>query len=150
MSILLHLLEFEKSDLCTCEICPVHPLFLPSSKTEKGMSSDNNSVSSPSSSSGSGRSREECNGRSMGEGSGQLAGVGRIPIEVTVETRQDSPEELAESSLSIRVGYRWVAEDVQTQYSLCKWFRLPIFKRNIRRNIMSLERVNAIDCICHG
>ncbi|QCD79043.1 hypothetical protein DEO72_LG1g2680 [Vigna unguiculata] len=88
------------------------------------MSSDNNSVSSPSSSSGSGRSREECNGRSMSEGSGQLAGVGRIPIEVNVETRQDSLEELAESSLPIRVGYRWVAEDVQTQYSLCKWFHL--------------------------
>jgi len=54
------------------------------------MSSDNDSVSTSSTGSGSGQSR--------GEGSGQLGGEGRILKEVTVETREDPLEELAENS----------------------------------------------------
>jgi len=61
------------------------------SKTWKGMSSDSDSVSSSSLGSGSGQSGGEGSGRSGGEGSGQLASEGRIPMEVTVETREDPP-----------------------------------------------------------
>jgi len=90
--------------------------------------------------------------------SGQLAGEGRIPIEVTTETREDPLEEIIESSLSTRAGYRWVVEDVRMQHSLFRWSRLlkswlnciPIFERGAQRDIVALERVIAIDCICHG
>ncbi|QCD79098.1 hypothetical protein DEO72_LG1g2737 [Vigna unguiculata] len=79
-------------------------------------------------------------------------------MEVTVEIREDPPEEIAKSSLPARAKYRWVAEDVQTQHSLFRWSRvlkswlncIPVFERGARRNIVALERVNAIDCVCHG
>lgn len=154
MLILLHLLKFEKSTLCACEICPIYSLSLPPSKNyKKGMSSDNDSVPSSNSGSGSGQSRGEGRGRSRGDGSGQLASEGRIPMDVTVETREDLTEEIAESSLLARAEYGLVFEDVRTQYSLFKWSCLLtsslncilVIQRGIRRDIMSLERVNAID-----
>jgi len=49
---------------------------------------------------------------------GQLGGEGRISMEKTTGLREDPPEELAESIWLVKAGYRWVAEDVRTQYSL--------------------------------
>ena len=50
-----------------------------------------------------------------------------------------------------------MAEDVRTQHSLFRWSRLlkswlnciPILERNISRDIVALERVSAIECVCH-
>ncbi|QCD86570.1 hypothetical protein DEO72_LG3g1094 [Vigna unguiculata] len=79
-------------------------------------------------------------------------------MEVTTEIREDPSEEIAESSLSARAGYGWVAEDVRTQHSLFIWSQLlkswlnciPVLERSVWRDIVALERVNAIDCVCHG
>jgi len=114
------------------------------------MSSDSDSMSSSNSGSGSGRLGDE--------GSGQLANEGGIPMEVTVETREDSVEEIAESSLSAKAGYELVAADVRTQYSLFRWSRIlnawlnyvPILEWGTRRSIVALERVSDVDCVCHG
>ena len=56
-----------------------------------------------------------------------------------------------------KTGYKWVAPDVRTQYSLFRWSRLlnlwlgciPIFEKDTSPNILSLEWVNVIECICH-
>jgi len=79
-------------------------------------------------------------------------------LRVCFEVFGFSPEELAESSLPARVGYKWVAEDVWTRYSLFRWSCLLkswlncilVLERNISQDIMALERVSAIDCVCHG
>jgi len=79
-------------------------------------------------------------------------------MEVTTETRKDPSEEIAESSLPARAEYGWVAEDVRTQHSLFIWSQLlkswlnciPVLERSVQRDIVALERVSAIDCICHG
>ena len=150
MFILLHLLKFAKSTSIAFEICLIYSLFLPQSlKYSKGMSSDNDSVSSFDSGSGSGRSGDE--------GSGQLANEGGIPIEVIVEKREDLAEEIAESSLSAKAGYKWVVVNVRTQYSLFRrscilnvWLNcVSILERGPRRSIVCFERVNFVDCICH-
>ena len=47
-----------------------------------------------------------------------MGSVGRIPMERVVETREDLPEELAESNWPAKTGYEWVAADVRTQRSL--------------------------------
>jgi len=62
-------------------------------------------------------------------------------MEVTTKTREDPQEEIAESSLSARARYGWVAGYERTQHYLFKWSWLlkswlnciPIFERNIRR-----------------
>ena len=51
----------------------------------------------------------------------QMGDVGRIPMETTVEVREDLPEELAESNWSMKAGYEWVAADVRTQYFIFLW-----------------------------
>ena len=71
---------------------------------------------------------------------------------MTTETREDPPEEIVESSLSARAGYRWVAEMLFRWSRLLKsWLNcIPIFERGVQRDIVALERVNAIDCVCLG
>jgi len=71
--------------------------------------------------SGSEHTGEGVSSRSRSGVSGQLAGEGRIPMEVTTETTEDPPEEVAESSLPARAGYGWVVGDVRMQHSLFKW-----------------------------
>ncbi|QCD99726.1 hypothetical protein DEO72_LG7g1011 [Vigna unguiculata] len=63
------------------------------------MSSASGSVSSSSLGSRSEHSGEVGSDRSGSEVNGQLTGEGRIPMEVTIETREDLPEEIVESSL---------------------------------------------------
>ena len=125
---------------------------------KKGMSSTSDSMSLSSSSSGSGRSRED-GGRQSDDGSGgPMVGMGRIPMETVTEVREDPLEEIAESSWSAKAGYEWVIADVQNQSSLFRWSRLleswlnctPIVGRDVSRDIMSLERVSAVECVCHG
>ncbi|QCE11010.1 hypothetical protein DEO72_LG10g2243 [Vigna unguiculata] len=62
------------------------------------------------------------------------AGVGTsgMPMEVVREVREDPPEELEESNWPPKGGYAWVAAD------------------GVSRDIVSLERVSAIDRVCHG
>jgi len=60
------------------------------------MSSDSDSMSSSDSGSGSGRSRDE--------DSGHLTGEGGIPMEVTLKTREDPAEEIAENNLPKKAG----------------------------------------------
>ncbi|QCD79167.1 hypothetical protein DEO72_LG1g2806 [Vigna unguiculata] len=85
-------------------------------------------------------------------------GEGRIPMKVTIETREDPPEQITKSSLPTRAGYKWVAEDVRMQHSLFRWSWLlkswlnciHVFERGVWRDIVALERVSAIGCVCHG
>ncbi|QCE14461.1 hypothetical protein DEO72_LG11g1461 [Vigna unguiculata] len=122
------------------------------------MSSVSGSVSLSRSGSESERSGGDMSSRSGSGSSGQLIGEGRILMETTTETREDPPEELAESSWTAKAGYRWVAKDVRTQHSLFRWSRvlkswlncIPIFERGVWKDIVALERVRAIDCVCHG
>jgi len=89
---------------------------------------------------------------------GQLGGEGRIPMETTTKIREDLLKELAESNWPVKAGYRWVAEDVRTQYSLFRWSWLlkswlnciPIFERGVRKDTVALERVKVVDCVCHS
>jgi len=84
--------------------------------------------------------------------------VGRIPMERTVDVKEDLLEELVESSWPAKVGYEWVAADVRTQYSIFRWSRLlkswlnctPIFEKGARRDTVVPERVSVIECVCHG
>jgi len=79
-------------------------------------------------------------------------------METTTEVREDPPEELAESNWPVKAEYGWVAKDVRTQYSLFQWSQLlkswlnciPIFERGARKDIVALEMVSAVDCVCHG
>jgi len=64
----------------------------------------------------------------------------------------------AESNWPAKAGYEWVATDVQTQRSLFRWSRLlrlwlnctPIFEKGVKRDIIALERVTIVECVCHG
>ena len=109
------------------------------------------------SSSGSGRSREDI-GRQSDEGSGSLAvGTRRILMQTITEVREDPPEEIAESSWPVKTSYEWVAVDVRNQSLLFRWSRLlkswlnctPIVGRDVSRDIVSLERVSAVERVCH-
>jgi len=103
----------------------------------------------------SGRSRgrqvdEECNS-SRGTVSG-------IPMETVRAVYEDPVEELAESNWPAKGGYGWVAVDVRNQSSLSRWSRLlnswlncmPVIAKGVSGSIVSLERVSAIDRVCHG
>jgi len=115
-------------------------------------SSDRVSLSSSSSerSGGSGSSRANSRYRE------ETRNVGRIPMERVVEVREDPPEKLAESSWPVKAGYEWVAADVRTQQFLFRWSWLlkswlnctSIFEKGARRDIMVLERVTAMKCVC--
>ncbi|QCD78692.1 hypothetical protein DEO72_LG1g2328 [Vigna unguiculata] len=120
------------------------------------MSSSSDRVSLSGSSSerlgGSGTSRSGSSDREEPEN------VERIPMERIVEVREDPPEELAESSWLAKAGYEWAAADVQTQHSIFRWSRLlkswlnctPIFEKGARRDIVLLERVIVVECVCHN
>jgi len=122
------------------------------------MSSASDSVSLSSSSNGSDWFGEYGSGRSDGGSGGQTIGTGRIPMETVTKVRENPLEEIIESNCPAKAGYEWVTEDVRNQYSLFKWSRLlkswlnciPILERDISRDIMALERVSVINCVCHG
>jgi len=122
------------------------------------MSSTSDSMSLSTSSSGSGRSRKDI-GRQSDEGSGSpVVGTRRIPMETITEVREDPPEEIAKSSWPVKTGYEWVAADVRNQSSLFRWSRLLnswlnctlVVGRDVSRDIVSLERVSTVECVCHG
>jgi len=150
--------KFESNDFCALELSdkfcvPVGILLI-----KEGMFSTSDSVSLSSSSSASGRSRED-GGRQSDDGSGgPTVRTGRILIETVTEVREDPLEEIVESSWPAKAGYEWVASDIQNQYSLFTWSRLlkswlnctPIVGRDVSRDIVSLERVSAVECVCHS
>ena len=122
------------------------------------MSSSSDSVSLSSSSSESMKS-----GRSVGrhveeESTSPTVVVGRILMETVTEVREDPPEEIMESNWPPKAGYEWIAADVHNQSSLFRWFRLlnswfnctPVITKGVNRGIVSLERVSAIDRVCHS
>ena len=55
-------------------------------------------------------------------------------------------------------GYRWAVVDVRDQSSLFRWSHLlnswlnctPVISKGVSGDIVSLERVSAIDRVCHG
>ncbi|QCD93924.1 hypothetical protein DEO72_LG5g2001 [Vigna unguiculata] len=115
-------------------------------------SSDSSSLaaSSSSQSTASDRSRDD---RLRGEGISAGGGTSGMPMEVVREVREDPPEELEESNWPAKGGYAWVASDVREQSSLFRWSRLlnswlnctPVISRGVSGDIVSLERVSAID-----
>jgi len=122
------------------------------------MSSSSDSVSLSSSSSESMES-----GRSVGrhveeESTSPAAVVGGIPIETVIEVRKDRLEEIMESNWPAKAGYEWIAADVRNQSSLFRWSRLlnswlnciPVITKGVNRGIVYLERVSAIESVCHG
>jgi len=70
------------------------------------MSSVSGSVSLSSSGSGSERSGGDRSSRSDSRSGGQLVDAGRIPMETITKTREDPPEEVAESSWPAKAGYK--------------------------------------------
>jgi len=68
-------------------------------------------------------------------------------MEVILDTREDPPKEVTESSLPAKAGYEWVVIDVRTQYSFFRWSRLrrlwlkciPVFEKGTSQDIVSLE-----------
>jgi len=122
----------------------------------KGMSSSD-SVSLSTSNSESIESRRS-RGRHVEEESTSSGGmVGGIPMETVREVREDPLEELVESNWPAKGGYGWVAADIHNQSSLFRWSRLlnswlnctPIIAKGVSGGIVSLERVSAIDRVCH-
>jgi len=84
--------------------------------------------------------------------------VGRILMETMTEVREDPLEEIVESNWSAKASYEWVAADVCNHSSLFRWSRLlnswlnctSIIAKGVDRGIVSLERVSAIERVCHG
>ena len=122
------------------------------------MSSSSDSVSLSSSSSESMKS-----GRSVGrhveeESTSPTVVVGRILMETVTEVREDPPEEIMESNWPPKAGYEWIAADVRNQSSLFRWSCLlnswlnctPVIAKGVNRGIVSLERVSAIEHVCHS
>jgi len=156
--LLVHSREFSFRDL----VCVfLSDLFLVSAvifpEKRKGMSSSDSVSLSMSSSESikSGRSR----GRHVEEESSSSGVmVGGIPMETVREVREDPLEELAESNWPAKGGYGWVATDVHNQSSLFWLSRLlnsqlnctPVIAKGVSGGIVSLERVSAIDRVCHG
>ncbi|QCD86784.1 hypothetical protein DEO72_LG3g1310 [Vigna unguiculata] len=122
---------------------------------KSGMSSSSSvSTSSSSESTESDRSKD---GRLGGEGTSSGVVTSGMPMEVVREVREDPPEELEESTWPAKGGYGWVAADVRDQSSLFRWSRLlnswlnctPVMSRGVSGDIVSLERVSAVDRVCH-
>jgi len=92
------------------------------------------------------------------ESTSLVAVVGRILMETVIEVREDPPDEIAESNWPAKAGYDWVAADVRNQSSLFWWSRLlnswlnctPVIAKGVDRGIVSLERVSAIERVCHS
>jgi len=157
--LLVHLQEFPIQRSCVhflVRLVPNSSRHL-SKNTRKGMSnSDSVSLSTSSSENvESGRS----GGRQVDEECTSSRGiVSGIPMETVREVREDPPEELAESNWPAKGGYGWVAADVRNQSSLFWWSRLLnswlnctlVIAKGISGSIVSLERVSAIDRVCHG
>jgi len=118
-------------------------------------SSDSVSTSSSSESTESDRSKDRQLG---GEGTSSGAVTSGMPMEIVREVREDPPEELEESNWPAKGGYGWAAADVRDQSSLFRWSRLlnswlnctPVISKRVSGDIISLERVSAIDRVCHG
>ena len=104
------------------------------------------------------RSREDVGKHLEGGSVSPMAVVGRIPMEMITEVREDPPEEIAESSWPAKAGYDWVAADILNQSSLFRWSRLlnswlnctPVIARDVDCDIVSLERVSVVERVCHG
>jgi len=113
------------------------------------------STSSSSESTESDRSKDRQLG---GEGTSSGVVTSGMPMEVVREVREDPPEELEESNWSAKGDYGWAAADVRDQSSLFRWFRLlnswlnctPVIFKGVSGDIVSVERVSAIDWVCHG
>ena len=103
------------------------------------------------------RSRENVGRRPEERSVSPMAVVGRIPMETIIEVREDPPEEIAERSWPAKAGYDWIAFDVRNQ-SLFRWSKLlnswlnctPVIARDVKRDIVSLEQVSAVERVCHG
>jgi len=108
------------------------------------MSSDIDSDNTSASGSGS-RGKE-----SASECCGYLSSEVGVQMEVVPDVREDTPEEIAKSSLPTKVEYKSVAPEVRTQYSLFIWSCLLhswlgcvlVFEKDASPDIVSLERVN--------
>ena len=85
------------------------------------MSGTSDTVSLSTSSSGSMQSWGSVGRRLEEESTSPVAMVGRMPMEIVTEVREDPPEEIVESSWPAKVGYDWVAADVRNQSSLFRW-----------------------------
>ncbi|QCD89528.1 hypothetical protein DEO72_LG4g474 [Vigna unguiculata] len=113
-------------------------------------SSDSMSTSSSSESTELERSKDR---RLDGEGTSSGVVTSGMPMEIVREVREDPPEELEESNWPAKGGYRWAATDVRDQSSLFRWSRLlnswlnctPVISKGVSGDIVSLERVSAID-----
>ncbi|QCD96545.1 hypothetical protein DEO72_LG6g1251 [Vigna unguiculata] len=118
-------------------------------------SSGSVSTSSSSESTESDRSKDRQLG---GEGTSSGVVTSGMPMEVVREVRDDPPEELEESNWPAKGGYWWAAANVRDQSSLFRWSRLlnsllnctPVISKGVSGDIVSLERVSAIDRVCHG
>jgi len=81
-----------------------------------------------------------------------------LRVEVEREVRKDPPSEHVESLWPKRDGYGWEAEGVRNYYSKYRWSRLLksglnsiyLFERGFDPNTMRVERVSAVECVCHG
>jgi len=81
-----------------------------------------------------------------------------LHIEVEKEVREDPLSEHVESTWPKRGGYDWVAKGVKNCFSKYRWSRLLrswlnneyLFDRGFDLNTMRVERVSAVECICHG
>jgi len=160
MVYLVHLRVLKTEILCASS-CPTSSQFPPTSfrkKNQTGMSSSDSSPLSTSSSSQSTESDRSIDDRFRGEGVSAGVGTSGVPMEVVREIREDPPEELEESNWPTKGGYAWVASDVRDQSSLFRWSRLlnswlnctPVISKGVSGDIVSLERVSAIDRVCHG
>ena len=125
--------------------------------TKIGMSSSD-SISLSTSSSESTESERSRGRRFDEEGTSSRGMVTGIHMETVREVREDPPEELAESNWPAKGGYGWATADVRNQSSLFQWSRLlnswlnctPVISKGVSGDIVSLDRVSAIDRVCHG
>jgi len=81
-----------------------------------------------------------------------------LRVEVEREVREDPPSEHVESLWPKRDGYGWVAEGVRNCYLKYRWSQLLkswlnsiyLFERGFDPDTMRVERVSAVECVCHG
>jgi len=120
--------------------------------------SSSDSISLSTSSSNESTESERSRGRQFEEEGTSSGGMtSGIPMETVREVLEDPPEELAESNWPTKGGYGWAAADVRNQSSLFRWSRLlnswlnctPVISKGVSGDIVSFERVSAIDRVCH-
>jgi len=121
--------------------------------------SSSDSISSSTSSSNESTESERSRGRQFDEEGTSSGGMASgILMETVREVREDPPEELVESNWPAKGGYGWAAADIRNQSSLFWWSRLLnswlnctlVISKGVNGDIVSLERVSAIDRVCHG